>query len=60
MLFTIDSEARQLVGQMSASARQGFDEVIGKIKKLQSELIHVKTFVIEGHREREGERERAG
>ena len=59
MLLTIESEARWLVGQVSAPPRQVLDDPIGEIEELQRDLVYVEAFVVEGHRERERDRERA-
>src|SRR5436309_3372986 len=40
------------------SAREVLDDLVREVEELEGQLIHVDAFVIERHREREGERER--
>ena len=50
MLFT-DRErgSGELIGEMSASAREVFDDVIEQVEQLQSHLVDLEAFVVERH-----------
>ena len=44
---------------MAAATGQVLDDLVRQIEEVQRDLIHIEAFVIEGHRERDRERERA-
>ena len=53
-----ERRASELVGEVPAPARQLLDDFVGEIEEVERELLDVEAFVVERHREREGERER--